>query len=213
MGVINIFKLQEDAIGLLGVWNLTESSNSLSVRFSFTEKERNQFHTIKNEKRKREFLAVRLLLQEMMQQKMEIIYNEAGKPSIEGKLNISIAHSSQLAVILLTEKPSGIDVENISRDTDTIASRFLSEQEANHVFVTNNPAFTRILYWCAKEAVYKVSQMNGVEFKNHIFINPFEPESESGKFTGQLLINKHLTNFVFNYFLLDSNAIVYCIGI
>jgi phosphopantetheinyl transferase len=58
-----------------------------------------------------------------------------------------------------------------------------------HIDKTQDPAFTRILYWCAKEALFKCTPLEGIDFKNQLLIKPFLPVSGSGNFYGQL-INK-----------------------
>jgi hypothetical protein len=57
---------------MLGVWELSEPCSALLREFCFSDKEQLEFNKITNEKRKCEFLAVRLLLQKMMQHKKEL---------------------------------------------------------------------------------------------------------------------------------------------
>jgi 4'-phosphopantetheinyl transferase len=211
MGVVKILDLKEYQVGKLGILELNETCSVLLQEFRFTEKEQLEYSKITNEKRKCEFLAVRLLLQKMMQKKQEIYYTNSGRPFLQEKLHISISHSPELAVILLTDKPSGVDVESLQRKTDTIATRFLSNSELQHIDTTPNPAITRILYWCAKEALFKCTPWEGIDFKSQILIKPFLPDSGSGDFFGQLIKNNQPVNFVFHYFIQNNNAIVYCI--
>lgn len=210
MGIINISELQEDFRGLLGVWDLSETCSALLDDFHFSEKEQREFNKITNDKRRCEYLAVRLLLQKMMQKKKELYYTNSGKPFLEENIHISISHSSELAVVLLTDKPAGVDVESLQRKTDKIASRFLSDSESQHIQSTPDPAFTRILYWCAKEALFKCTPLEGIDFKSQLLIKPFHPVSGSGNFCGQLIENNQPANFVFHYFIMNNNAIVYC---
>lgn len=210
MGVVKIINLKELPEGKLGIWELTETCDSLINGFRFTKNEKKEFLKITNEKRKCEFLTVRLLLYEMMQTKNELHYDNSGKPCLAENRHISISHSSNLVVILLSDKQAGIDVENLNRNTEKIASRFLAESELKHVADTSHPEYTRILYWCAKEALFKCTPFDGIEFKSQILINPFHPAPGSGKFYGQLLIKEQQANFVFHYFILKKNAVVYC---
>lgn len=210
MGVIKISELPEDQKGMLGIWELSEPCSALLREFCFSDNEQLEFNNIKNDKRKCEFLAVRLLLQKMMQKKKELHYTGSGKPILEENIHISISHSSELAVVLLTEKPAGVDVESIHRKTDKIAARYLSDSELQHIEKTQDPAFTRILYWCAKEALFKCTPEKGIDFKNQLLIKPFLPASGSGNFDGHHLINNQLINFVFHYSIMNNNAIVYC---
>jgi 4'-phosphopantetheinyl transferase len=210
MGVIKISELPGGYEGMLGIWDLSEPCSALVREFCFSEKELLEYNKITNDKRKCEFLAVRLLLQKMMQKKKEISYTDSGKPILEENIHISISHSSELVVVLLTAKPAGIDVESIHRKTDKIAARYLSESELRHIDKTQEPAFTRILYWCAKEALFKCTPLEGINFKNQLLLKPFLPVLGSGNFYGQLIINNQLTNFVLYYSIINNNAIVYC---
>jgi phosphopantetheinyl transferase len=210
MGLISISELQQGEKGKLGIWELSETCNALLEDYSFSVKEKLEYEKITSKKRKCEFLAVRKLLTEMMQHKQELYYLPSGKPFLNEKLHISISHSAELAVILLTAKRAGIDVESLQRNTSKIATRFLSENELQAISNTPNPDYTRLLYWCAKEAMFKCTSLRGIDFKSQIRINPFQPYTESGHFTGYLLNNNEITEFAFTYFIINSNAIVYC---
>jgi 4'-phosphopantetheinyl transferase len=211
MAVINILKLQEPYNGWLGIWELTENCNELLANFEFTDEEKKAFEKISNEKRKCEFLAVRIMLQELMQKKKVLVYDSEGKPLLEDNTHISIAHSSELVVVLISEIRAGIDVENVNRSTEKIASRFLSEKELQHIESTSNQAYARIIYWCAKEALFKCTPLADIDFKKHIEIKPFMPGKGPGSFYGQLHKNNHHSDFVFHYFLVNNNVVVYCI--
>jgi phosphopantetheinyl transferase len=211
MGLVKISGLPEVKGGILGVWELGEPCKSLLEDFQFSEKEKLEFNKLKNEKRKCEYLAVRLLLKKMMLSRHELNYQSSGKPFLDVDLNISISHSSELVVILLAETRVGVDVESLGRNTVQIASRYLSEAELQEVEKSNNPAFTRILYWSAKEALYKCAFLTGIDFKNNIQINSFRDTNESGHFTGQLSINNQITGFEFSFSTFKKNVIVYCI--
>lgn len=211
MGIIKISRLPQNLSGLIGVWDMSETCSTLLNNFSFSEKEQQEFSKITSNKRKCEFLTVRLLLEKMMQKKKELYYSNSGKPFIEENIHITISHSSELAVILLTDKQAGVDVENLQRNTDKVASRFLSNSELEHIDKTPDPAFTRIVYWCAKEALYKCSSQPGIDFKKQLYIKPFLPAYGGGIFSGQLIKNNQLVNFTLHYLISNNNVIVYCI--
>ncbi|HZH71752.1 MAG TPA: 4'-phosphopantetheinyl transferase superfamily protein [Mariniphaga sp.] len=210
MGIVKIEKVNVNPEMKLGVWELKETSQMLISSCHFTNSESESFNKISNERRKCEYLANRLLLQSMLQKKVEIQYDSCGKPFLNENLNISISHSSDLVVILLSEIPIGIDVESITRNTEKVATRFLSEVEQKQITQTSDNAFTRLLYWCAKEAVFKCSPLNEIEFKSQILIQPFQPLPKNGIFYGQLQKDNQLAKFVFRYEILNNNAIVYC---
>jgi len=207
-----VTKVIEIPHGKLGVWNLTEPADKLAGIFRFTEEEKTAFQNIKNEIRKQEFLAVRLLLENLLGKKAEINYNKHRKPQIKNKeLKISISHCAGLVVVLVSHSQAGIDVENIYRNTERIAPRFLSEKEYDETENSPNPSLSRILYWCAKEAAFKFSEHPEIEFKTHIQISPFKINSTGGTFRGSLCKKEPTRQLAFQYFFFGNNVVVYCV--
>jgi 4'-phosphopantetheinyl transferase len=198
--------------GKMGIWKFQESSEELQQIFLFSEKEKEKFQSVKYEHRKREFLVIRLLLEHLLGEKIEILYSADGKPKLKNKsLFISISHSADLAVVLLSEKNAGVDVENVRRNTEKIATRFLSENELNDIKNSHKPKLQRMLYWCAKEAAFKFSVWPEIEFKSQIHIHKFEMDAEGGFFSGQLSKKLPHINLTFHYFFYENNVVVYCV--
>lgn len=196
----------------LGIWKFLETAEELQHHFQFAAIEKSDFQQIKHENRKREFLCVRLLLNQMLGKKCEINYSSEGKPQLTNNhFHLSISHSADLVVILLSEKNAGIDVENIHRNTEKIAKRFLSDAEINDIQQSDQPNLQRIIYWCAKEAAFKFSVFSEIDFKSHINIRNFKQKVESGVFMGQLSKNLPPTILSFHYFFYENNVIVYCV--
>ena len=148
----------ETEIGILGIWELTESSESLISVFEFSENEKEEFNKIKFEKRKTEYLATRLLLKHILNKKTEIIYHDHGRPVLKNQiLKISISHSANFVSIIISEKNIGIDVEQVNRNVEKVANRFMSIQELKDVQNCGDVQKARILYWGAKESIFTVS--------------------------------------------------------
>jgi 4'-phosphopantetheinyl transferase len=211
MGLAIIKDLPEVREGILGIWELTDTPDSLLQNLPLTQMEMQDLERISNEKRKREYLSVRLLLNEMNKAKSEICYNLIGKPYLPGfTCHLSIAHSQELAVIVLSGENAGIDAESLSRNTDKIASRFLSEAELQYIDSNSDPQLYRIIYWCAKEAAYKYACIEGLEFKSHIKIHPFVVSANGGRFEGMVSQNNIQMNISFSYFFYKNDVVVYC---
>ena len=198
----------ETEVGVLGIWKLSESPSDLISNFIFTEKERTEFDIITSEKRKAEYLATRILFQELLNIKPEISYHKSGKPELKNiHKKISISHSSDFVVVLISDKIVGIDIENTSRNISKIANRFLSNPELEYIQKLEDSQLAAILYWSAKEAIFKCTDEDGILFDKQIYIHPFEIKKE-GKFTGTL--NKNI-QYKLWYMLYENNVIVYCI--
>ena len=205
-----IIKNTNTEAGILGIWKLSESITELNSQFKFSEKEKEEFNKIKVERRKKEFVATRILLTETLGKKPEILYLESGKPLLKNsRKNISISHSSEFVVALISEKKVGIDVENTQRNIKKIANRFLSEDELKHIQRMNDSQTATVLYWSAKEAIFKCTDDDGILFDKQINIHPFNIKKE-GIFAGTL--NKK-TDYKLWYFFIENNVVVYCVEI
>ncbi len=198
--------------GTIGVWELAESSLELCKSFVFAYQEKQEYSNLKIEKRKREYLAVRLLLDKMTNGKKQIQHNYEGKPAIKNyNLNISISHSANLAVILISEYNSGIDTERLDRNIEKAAIRFLPENELKNTLKADNPRHMQIIYWCAMEAVYKCISGQITDIRSQFRIVPFNHDANGGKFNGEVALSGKLLSFFFEYFYYKNNVIVWCV--
>ncbi len=203
-------KINND-IGTLGIWKLSETASNLVSKFNFSTKEKEEFTKIKVDRRKTEYLATRLLLQNLLKEKAEIKYLGSGKPILkEIQKNISISHSSDFVVVLLSGSTIGIDVENTNRNIKKIANRFLDGEEFKHIQNMENQQRATVLYWSAKEAIFKCTEQQGIQFNKQIFIPSFEIKNQ-GLFTATLTCNTTITNYKLWYFFYENNVIVYCV--
>lgn len=211
MGLAIMIDLPEWGNGRLGIWELTESCDYLLQHHTFTPAEIEQSLRIKNERRRREYLSVRLLIESMLKNKTGICYNASGKPSLEGLPDcVTIAHSNELAAVLISEKNAGADVESLYRNTENIASRFLSEKELEQINNSSQQKLYRIIYWSAKEAAYKLASVEGLEFRENIAINHFDVDMKGGTFSGEIRKNEMKLHLSFRYFFYNDNVLVIC---
>ena len=104
---------------------------------------------------------------------IEIVYNERGKPSIEGaKKHISVTTTGEKMIVALSDTPVGIDGEYLPRyegktDYSMLADRFFSGEEAEYVragatVVDEKDRFMKI--WIRKEAYVKCSGKGVADF-------------------------------------------------
>jgi 4''-phosphopantetheinyl transferase superfamily. len=64
------------------------------------------------------------------------------------------------------------------------------------------------IHWCAKEALYKICDKEGISIRNNITIDPFEV-GESGEIKGHVRTNKINESFDLYYSKYDNYAIVW----
>lgn len=206
-----IAKKIETEAGILGIWEISETSDSLLKEYQFSSKEKEEFEKIKAEKRRIEYIASRLLVQNLLNVKNEIIYEATGKPILKNQaFNISISHSANLVAVLISKKNIGVDVELCNRNIDKVAKRFLSNEEFRTVENSNNPQIAKIIYWGAKESIFKCSDYNGVHFYKQILISPF-PIGDEGIFDGKLISGTDTEYFKLWYFTFQNNMVVFCV--
>lgn len=194
--------------GILGIWQLTETSAALLPFFSPEELADVAYQKYTHEKRKVEWLATRLLIRQLIGTDFTISYSENGKPLLNHAKykHISISHSRDFASVIIHKALEvGIDIENISRNFSPIEKRYLSDDEL--IQVNKNPLL-QCLYWCAKEAVFKLVPENGIEFRQQINILPFNPETETRFAVRYTSENKEL-NYWANFLILSGHCLVW----
>lgn len=177
---IAIFDLNESLTELLKLGARFDSSN------------------FKTEKRKKDFLVSRLLLNEL-EPNQQISYNSNGAPEISNGKHISISHSKNLVAIIISDKKVGLDIEHISEKPLRLSPKFITDN--SHQDLTKEKA---TLIWCCKEAVFKWHQKGSIDFKKDILISPFIMK-EKGKIETDFNKTKH----TLYYTKIDTHYLVY----
>lgn len=199
--------------GILGIWEISETVDELKSFFRFSEHEKTEFERFILEKRKVEYLATRLLLQILLNEKTEIFYSKTGCPKLSNtNREISISHSAELVTIFISDKPAGIDTENIYRNIGRVTNRFLHPEELAWAEKQENAQTAKILLWSAKEAIFKCTKQAGIQFDTQIFIYPFEIKN-TDFFNGKLITETGVENYSLWYFYFGNNIIVYCVEV
>lgn len=95
------------------------------------------------------------------------LYNEHGKPYIEGGPYFSISHCKAGIAVAVDDQPIGIDIETIRHADDELAARVMNEQEqaamSDERFGDRDRVFTRL--WTQKEAVVKAQGVGIMSFE------------------------------------------------
>ena len=207
MGCITKHYLNEFSI--LGVWKIEEDLDSLLELVVLDNDEKKKYKSFSSNSRKLEFLSVRALLADLIGKEAKIVYNKNNKPFLkDGSRFISISHSHKLTAILLsTNEKVGIDLEYMSTNIAAIAFKFLNRKEK----VTKEQEerkYHLYIHWCAKEALYKICDKEGISIRKNITIEPFKVQ-ESGEIKGQVRTDKINESFDLYYSKYDNYAIVW----
>lgn len=158
-------------------------------------------------KRELEKNATSFLLEKLFNKRVELSYNSEGKPELKQEdCHISISHSHDKLVIICNKlKPTGIDVELIRDKVLKIKDKFLSTDELNEA--KENVA-KLIVYWAAKEALYKFYSRKEVEFAKHLFVHPFELKAQ-GLLLGEIRLESFNKKLRLHYEKLEDYMLVY----
>ena len=146
--------------------------------------EREQLDLLLNENRKVEFLGVRRLRNES-KLPSPIFYTETRKPYLDQKLNafISISHSKKFCAFGFSSHEIGIDIEEMSPRIERIATRFVSSVEMSLISEDKILDLTKL--WTMKEAMFKLNNRAGIEFKSELIIEGKTDEIYFGKMLGE----------------------------
>ena len=163
----------------IGVWQVTETEEELQKLASTPSDEMEEISYYKSEKLRRQKLAVRALLSEMFEDKVYLSHHDNGKPYIENSVtNISITHTDKyVAVILNDNEDVGIDIESLDRDFSAVERKALSEDEIDDL-ADESRNDQLAIYWCAKEAIFKMIGQYDVDFAEQIEIDRFRPKQD-----------------------------------
>ena len=158
--------------------NFTDSDDILKSERLFLEEDRKTYlycHSI-----------VKLILSERLNighERISIIYNNNGKPGLEGDpLFFNISHTREaFAFVISKDLRIGIDIEKSNRviDINVIIKRFFSAQEIKYILESPCDSAGRfLLLWTRKEALLKaigtgiISHLSQIEVLNPVnYIN------------------------------------------
>lgn len=161
---------------LLGVWKMNETeAELLAMLDANAEDYAAALAEMKAKRRRKEWLASRVLLKSLTGAEFRVSYHADGAPYLPGtSMAISISHTAGYAAVLLTQQgTAGIDIERRAPRVMTVRSRFLSFEE-DAAIVGVDAVDHALVYWCAKEATFKAMRETDVDFARHIFIEPFD---------------------------------------
>lgn len=207
MGCISKHYLNEYTI--LGVWKIEEDINTLLGMVDLDTIDKKKYKGFASTSRKLEFLSVRALLAELLGKDARIVYNKNNKPFLrDGSRFISISHSNKLTAILLSSNEKvGIDLEYMSTNIGRIAFKFINRKE-RITRDTDKRVYHLYLHWCAKEALYKICDKEGISIKKDITIEPFDVK-DSGEIQGSVKTKKINDSFDLFYTRYDNYTIVW----
>ena len=205
-------KKELDNEAVIGVWQITETEEELKELSSTPSDEMEEISFIRSESLRKQRLAVRALLNTLFDEKVYLSHHDNGKTYLENNpVNISITHTEKyVAVILHEEENVGIDIESLDRDFSAVEKKALSEDEIDDLEDEKRNEQLAI-YWCAKEAVYKLLSRYNVDFAEQIEIERFRPRGE-GELEATFTSKDDEEEFDLEYITFDRHILVWVVG-
>jgi len=153
----------------IAVWRITETERELLNKLMTLGFEQSSIFQTKNKQRLKQWMATRLLLNTFFEN-AKIIYDNLGKPKLDNGWRISISHSNDFVAINLNKNEDcGIDIEKVTSKIERIKHKFLNPTDLKNVITLEH----LIIYWGAKEALYKYYGKKEVLFIENLYINNF----------------------------------------
>jgi phosphopantetheinyl transferase len=167
----------------LGVWRIEEDEDFFLKKVPVSRE-------ITHKQKRLQHLAGRYILQVLFPSfpyhLIEIA--DTRKPFLPSEeYHFSISHCSNYAAAIVSSVDRvGVDIEIVSDRVFKIMHKFLNEAELEFV---QKEAQNLTLLWCIKEAMFKWYGHGGVDFREHLHVMPFQPQTK-GKVTAHLVKNE-----------------------
>ncbi|QBZ96887.1 4'-phosphopantetheinyl transferase family protein [Flavobacterium sangjuense] len=154
------------------VWKITETFDELFQSVALKDVSLARVEGMKAESHQNGFLSVRRLLMEAGYTDFDLYYDEFGKPHLKDGKHISISHSNDFSVIVLSNVNIGADLEILKDKTLKLAPRFMDVSHLENLS-KEDELIKATVVWGVKESVFKIKNEIGISFKDHIFEDDF----------------------------------------
>ncbi|MEG1616399.1 MAG: 4'-phosphopantetheinyl transferase superfamily protein [Bacteroidales bacterium] len=170
-----LFEIRTDGEALTGIWHIEENEQQLLDLLYDPSLYEEQLAVLTNEKRRLEFLAVRVLLRELTGGQKCVGYEPSGKPFLtDHSFQISISHTHGYAAVMIhPTQPVAIDIERRADRVMRLRSKFLNRREEEGTD-SASPLLYTLICWSAKETLFKIMNCQQVDFKDHLLLTPFQ---------------------------------------
>jgi siderophore (surfactin) biosynthesis regulatory protein len=153
------------------IWKYSEEEK-FSADLISDEKE---FENLKQKSPKRliEKQMVRYMLRKILPNH-KIRYYENGQPYLEPfDKFVSVSHSFPYAVLAISEKKIGVDIEQVKDRIDKIKHKFLHPKEIDWLSRAESEIEHLTAIWCIKEALFKIHSSKQWSFKEFYVVDEF----------------------------------------
>ncbi|MCM5661945.1 4'-phosphopantetheinyl transferase superfamily protein [Galbibacter mesophilus] len=190
------------------IWKIEETYDEMRSGIELTDNCRERLSHMKSEIHQRGFLSVRQLLKAAGYKTSDLYYDGSGKPHLKDGNYISITHSFIFSGIIISSKTKiGIDIEKQRDKISVIAHKFINYE---YNFLTDADVRRLTVVWCIKESLYKVFATEGMSFKQHTKVIPFEIEEMKG--TGWIFYHGKIEKYKIEFLEFEGFTCAYAMG-
>jgi len=196
--------------GELGIWKIDEDTAFFESKLDMQEKEQQLVVELKGHRRT-EWLASRFLLHLMSgrDERAACLKDEFGKPYLEDSFyHISMSHSREMTAVIAAPRLVGVDIQKLVGKIENIAHKFMRDEELQSLKTESRLEHLHV-YWGAKEALYKAYGRKSLDFRTHIFVEPFDYDLSGGQCSGRVVKDDFDKKFEIHYRRIDDFILVY----
>ena len=188
------------------IWQITETIDILLSKIQLDNSSQQILDQKKKEIHKKQFLAIRNILELMSSEKYLVSYSELGKPYLNSKKNISVTHSGSYAALIVSDEQVGIDLEEFGEKIKKIEKKFL-DVELNYPIDLSTSNL--LVYWNIKESIFKSLENKPMDFRKNIIVLPLE--KENNKVKSWYINNDEIYSFCSYYKVSKNYTLAYVI--
>jgi 4'-phosphopantetheinyl transferase EntD len=188
------------------IWQITETIDILLSKIQLDNSSQQILDLKKKEIHKKQFLAIRNILELMSSEKYLVSYSEIGKPYLNSKKNISVTHSGSYAALIVSDKQVGIDLEEFGEKIKKIEKKFLDVELDYPIDLSIS---NLSVYWNIKESIFKSLENKPMDFRKNIIVLPLE--KENNKVKSWYINNDEIYSFCSYYKVSKNYTLAYVI--
>ena len=188
------------------IWQITETIDILLSKIQLDNSSQQILDLKKNEIHKKQFLAIRNILELMSSEKYLVSYSEIGKPYLNSRKNISVTHSGSYAALIVSDKQVGIDLEEFGEKIKKIEKKFLDVELDYPIDLSIS---NLSVYWNIKESIFKSLENKPMDFRKNIIVLPLE--KENNKVKSWYINNDEIYSFCSYYKVSKNYTLAYVI--
>jgi phosphopantetheinyl transferase len=158
------------------LWKITESEEVLRAQLP-PSLPVHELQRLRHAHHRRQWLASRLLAKQMLEAQGKVFtgfWKDTHRKIHfqESPYSLSISHAGEYAAVVIGKaQPVGIDIEQISERPARVRHKFLHPDELPGTATDDQLT----LFWCAKEALYKLQGRSGLSFREQVQVQTFRP--------------------------------------